>query len=158
MLGQFALDADYLAQILPQEQWQHAIGFSFSGTTQPPRAGDAYRAFKRQSPNTEPALLLLPYLYSELRLLATGIQLAGPNLTPQTFSDGLRAYQSTLGPEGTIAYPAGDFSGPQDFRIIRYDSTATSPSNDRPGTYRDNGQRYLLGTLPEGDIPVPADR
>ena len=159
VLGQYGLDADYLAQILPREQWVHAFGFSFSGQYQPPRANAAYFAFKQQSPDTEPAILLLPAIYAELRMLAIGIQLAGPNLTPETFAQGLRSYQSipeqgSLGPEGTWGFPEGDFSAPQDVRIVWFDGTATSPTNDRPGAYRDNGRRYRPGNLPSGQPPI----
>ena len=72
VLGQYGLDADYLAQIFPREQWVHAFGFSYSGQYQPPRANAGYFAFKQQSPDTEPAILLLPAIYAELRMLAIG--------------------------------------------------------------------------------------
>ena len=157
LVGYPYLDADYLAQIFPREQWRHTFGLSFAGVAQPPRASDAYRAYKAQSPDTEPAILLLPTIYEELRMLAIGIQLAGPNLTPQTFAQGLRSYQSTLGPDGVWAFPDGDFSARQDARIIWFDADATSPTNDRPGAYRDNGQRYALGTFPRGEPPVFLD-
>lgn len=151
VMGQPYLDFDYLAQILPREQWEHAIGFSFNGAVQPPRASDAYRAFKSQSPNTEPSMLILPAVYGELRMLALGVQLAGPNLTPESFAAGLRSYQSTLGPDGLWAFPEGDFSAPQDFRIIWFDGQAASPQNDRPGAYLDNGRRYERGGIPAGE-------
>jgi hypothetical protein len=150
VMGQPYLDFDYLAQIFPRQQWEHAIGFSFNGTVQPPRASDAYRAFKSQSPDTEPSMLILPAVYGELRMLALGVQLAGPNLTPETFAAGLRSYQSTLGPDGLWAFPEGDFSAPQDFRLIWFDGATSSPQNDRPGAYLDNGQRYERGQIPEG--------
>jgi hypothetical protein len=150
VMGQPYLDFDYLAQIFPRPQWEHAIGFSFNGAVQAPRASDAYRAYKSQSPGTEPSMLILPAVYGELRMLALGVQLAGPNLTPETFAAGLRSYQSTLGPDGTWAFPEGDFSAPQDFRVIWFDGQARSPQNDRPGAYLDNGQRYLRGQIPEG--------
>ena len=159
VLGQYGLDADYLAQILPREQWVHAFGFSYSGQYQPPRANAGYFAFKQQSPDTEPAILLLPAIYAELRMLAIGVQLAGPNLTPETFAQGLRSYRSipeqgSLGPEGTWGFPEGDFSAPQDVRIVWFDGDAISPTNDRPGAYRDNGQRYRPGQLPSGEPPI----
>ena len=121
---------------------------------QPPRANAAYFAFKQQSPDTEPAILLLPAVFAELRMLSIGIQMAGPNLTPETFAQGLRNYQSSLGPEGTWGFPDGDFSVPQDLRIVWFDGEALSPTNDRPGAYRDNGKRYRPGELPSGEPPI----
>jgi hypothetical protein len=96
-------------------------------------------------------------LYQELRLLSVGIQMAGPNLTPASFTQGLRAYQSTVGPDGTWAFPEGDFSSPQDVRIMWFDGQVTSPTNDRPGAYRDNGQRFPIGGIPAGEPMVFLD-
>jgi hypothetical protein len=37
---------------------------------------------------------------------------------------------------------------------VWFDRNAISPTNDRPGAYRDKGQRYLPGELPTGEPPI----
>ena len=49
------------------------------------------------------ALFSAPNFYSELLLLASGIQMAGPNLTPETFAEGLRT--TTFPNPGAAAKP-----------------------------------------------------
>jgi hypothetical protein len=154
LAGQPFLDADNLAQILPAEEWAHAFGPSFSGQLLPIRATAAYSAYKEQSPDTEPSILLLPAAFNEIRLLAIGVQMAGPTLTPDSFAKGLAGFRSGLGPDGQWAFVGGSHSAPATYRIVWFDGKATSPINNRPGAYRDNGQRYALGQLPTGDPQV----
>jgi hypothetical protein len=94
-------------------------------------------------------------VYQYLDLLAIGIQMAGPDLTPQNFEQGLRAYQSPgVGPEGRWAFPTGRYTAPQDARIVWWQSNATSPYDGYQGVYEDNGQRYPLGAFPAGKPPI----
>jgi hypothetical protein len=46
-------------------------------------------------------------IYYFFYMVATGIHMAGPNLTPQTFADGMHAYPGGRGPAGTWGYPEG---------------------------------------------------
>lgn len=59
-----------------------------------------------------------------------------------------------VGPQGTWAFPPGDFTAPQDGRIIWWDPNMTSVYNGASGAWRDTGERFRLGTLPSGDPPV----
>ena len=57
-------------------------------------------------PNDEPAFGV-EEIYYQLYMLALGIHMAGPNLTPQTFEAGMFSYPGASGPRGYL-----DASGP----------------------------------------------
>ena len=97
-----------------------------------------------------------------LRTAFTGIHLAGPNLTPETFRDGLFRYppsgggptepQISRGDHGV--WPETDLGGTDDAAIIWFDPTATGEDevgNQGVGLYRyaNGGQRYTLGDFPD---------
>jgi hypothetical protein len=86
-------------------------------------------------------------IYNRLFMLFTGIQAAGPRLTPQNFDKGMRA-QPPHNP-GDPYVPAAYF-GPGDHDFIKdealvwWDSSGTAPSGPAPGCWRlvEDGRRY----------------
>lgn len=91
-------------------------------------------------------------LYRTLLLLSSGIQMAGPNLTPETFAAGLRR---TLFPNpetkhkaGRVGFGGGSSSMTLDATEFWWSNNARSPyGNDPPGTwcYIDGGARKRSG-------------
>jgi hypothetical protein len=89
-------------------------------------------------------------IYRRLLMIFTGIQAAGPRLTPQNFDKGMRA-QPPHNP-GDPYVPAAYF-GPGDHEFIKdealvwWDSSGTAPSGAEPGCWRlvEDGRRYLDG-------------
>ena len=90
-----------------------------------------------------------------------GIHLAGPELTPETFRDGLYRYppsgggptQASLAGDHGI-WPDTDWGGGDDATIVWFDPTATGEDevgNDGTGLYRyaNGAQRYTLGNFPD---------
>ena len=149
------MDADWAGQLYDAAQWKNAFGISLTGTPQPARATYGYAAYQSVDPKTSPDPILVEGIYYQLYIIALGIQMAGPNLTPAAFADGLHRYQApATGPQGTWAFPPGDFTAPQDARILWWDPNLTSVYNGAKGAYRDTGQRFPLGSLPKGDPPV----
>jgi len=148
-------DNDTVGQAYQQDQWSRAFGLSFLGTPQPVRASFGYHAFKAARPDEEP-IDLVDMLYYHLYTMALGVQMAGPNLTPESFEAGLRAYPGGTGPAGTLRYSPGRYTPTQDAREIFYDPSRTSPINGKPGTYveAEPGRRFAPGGWPPGDPPV----
>jgi hypothetical protein len=87
--------------------------------------------------------------YSQLLLLFTGIQAAGPRLTPQSFDKGMRAIppHNPGDPYVPTAYfGPGDHSFVKDYALAWWDSSGDAPSGPAPGCWRlvDGGRRYLV--------------
>lgn len=103
--------------------------------------------------------------YQELLLLASGIQMAGPNLTPETFGRGLQATKfpnpGAAAPpfyQGTVGFK-GDTTMVDDLNLFWLD--IRMPGNDVPGSknssvgrafcYVNNGSRVTLDSMPTTD-------
>jgi hypothetical protein len=147
--GTVLTDSDEFGQLYDSTQWQHAFGLSQLGEEQPQGASFAYAAAKSVDPDHEP-VFGSDFFYNFFYQLALGIQMAGPNLTPQTFATGMRAYPGGTGPSGTWAYPAGAYSPYRDAREIWWDANATSVVNGAPGRYVSTNKRYKPGQWPTG--------
>lgn len=144
-------DADYIGQLYDQSEWAHAFGVSFLGKQQPVRASDAYRAYESVSPSTTMAQLTGEFIYYALEAFSIGVQEAGPDLTPETFKEGLERYPGGTGQDGAWLFPPSDPYTPNvDSRIVWWNPKGISSYNDEPGTYDDNGKRYPLGHIPPG--------
>ena len=82
---------------------------SASPTTPSPSRRAARSPTPRTSqmrPNDEPAFGV-EEIYYQMYLLAIGIQMAGPNLTPETFEAGMFAYPGGIGPRGAVGLRPG---------------------------------------------------
>jgi hypothetical protein len=101
--------------------------------------------------------------YYPLLLLASGIQMAGPTLTPETLERGL---QRTRFPnpnagqapywQARVGFGPGDYSMVDDLALLWWDEAARNP-NTYSGTgqfcYIGRGTRYAPRQLPEGRQP-----
>lgn len=153
-------DADFAGQLFEPHQWRNAFGVSMTGAPVATRSSYGYTAYRSVDSATSPVELIADYIYGQLYLLAIGVHGAGPNLTPETFAQGMRAYRPAraAGPFGAWGFPDGEFSAPRDARIIWWDPNETSTYNGSAGTYRDNGTRYPLGEFPAGPPAVSLTR
>jgi len=97
--------------------------------------------------------------YRMLLVLASGIQLAGPNLTPETFAQGLQKAQfpnPVTGLEaGKVGFNGGSHAMTKDSVETFWSESAPGPYRDGPGTicYVDGGARRVAGRYPKGDGP-----
>jgi hypothetical protein len=88
------------------------------------------------------------YVYNRMLLLFTGIQAAGPRLTPSSFDQGLRALPPH--PPGdpfapTAYFGPGDHTFVKDKALAWWDASGQSPGlTSGPGCWRlvDDGHRY----------------
>lgn len=155
VVGVGFIDIDLVGQMIQMragDQWTRAFGGSPWGAQEPYTTSRAYQAYK--SVRSDEPSLLVDLLYYQLYELVIGIQMAGPNLTPESFETGMFAYPGGNGPAGQWDFDDGHYTGVTDARELWWDPDATSPFNGQPGTYRDNGQRYQRGELTEGEPEV----
>ncbi|HET7720043.1 MAG TPA: hypothetical protein VFK43_08760, partial [Acidimicrobiales bacterium] len=154
-LGAAFLDRDFSGQLYDQAQWNRAFGISLVGQTVPARSTAAYAAYQSVDPTTSPSPYVVELAYYQLYVLAIGLHLAGPDLTPHTFASGMRSYVSPgAGQAGAWAFPEGQWTAPQDGRIVWWEATGTSPFNNQPGRYVDDGRRFPIGGLPDSGVTL----
>lgn len=146
-------DLDIVGQLYDQDQWSRAFGVSYLSSFLPVESGIGYSAYKSVR-DDEPAFAV-EIIYSQMYMLALGIHMAGPNLTPETFEQGMFAYPGGTGPFGTWGFDADSYTPTQDYRVIWWDPEAVSPMNSKRGAYIEayEGRRFKLGELPAADQP-----
>ena len=161
ILGFGLSDTTAAGRLYDQAQWRHAFGISPLWVTwaRVNRSG-GYRAFHHGMPGMRPGdegvLINIYVTYSTW--LFTGIHMAGPNLTAETFAKGMYSYPRT---GGDVAHPTVQFSrssptAVEDFIEIWWDANAQGPDErSEQGTgmmmKSDGGKRYVLGSWPQGD-------
>ncbi len=145
-------DTDIAGQLYDQTEWTHAFGISTLGPQLPERAGLGYNAYKAVR-GDEPAHSV-ELIYYQLYMIAMGIQLAGPSLTPGNFERGMFSYPGGTGEAGTWGFGPGHYTPTQDYKEIWWAADRPSTYNNKQGTYVTSGSRYRLGQVPAGDPPV----
>jgi hypothetical protein len=154
LTGTVFTDVDVAGQFYDQDQWQFAYGQSFISDVKQGVASESYRAYKTIRSDEPTTTRDLDY-YSML-MLFIGLQMAGPNLTPQTFQQGMFAYPGANGPLGHWSWGPNDYTAVDDAREIYWDRKALSPFNNQPGRYiAPDGDRRYRGVWPAGAATAP---
>jgi hypothetical protein len=144
--GTALTDQDEVGQLFNQAEWAHAFGISYLADQLPQRATLGYAAYESVRHDT-PAFSV-DAIYEQMYMLAMGIQLAGPDLTPQTYEQGMFSYGGGTGPYGTWGFGPGHFTPTQDSHEIYWDPTATSTYNGKQGAFIVSTKRYRVGQYP----------
>jgi hypothetical protein len=153
-------DTNAFGRNMDPEQWEHAFGISYLPPSTVPEANPAYQLYEwfHGEPPPAPASLLLTY--PQVALFFIGLEFAGPNLTPETFRDGLFAYpptpQARSQPSvdyGTAIWDEEDYAGIDDMVELWWDPEARgTDETGQPtrGMYRyvDGAQRYYAADWP----------
>lgn len=155
-------DTTAFGRTYDQQQWSHAFGISSLAARVVNGLGDAERLYQWWAGEYPPADDVVGVLYPNPSTFFAGLQAAGPNLTVESFRDGLfsippqdpavTAQIYTFGDHGI--WDRVDYSGIDDFTEIWWDPTVSGPDEirkDGVGMYRyvDGGRRYLLGDWPD---------
>lgn len=151
VIGVALTDQDIVGQLFDQNEWQHAIGVTYLGKTLPYQSTLGYAAYKSVR-SDEPATVV-NLIYAQMYMLALGIDLAGPDLTPQNFLKGMQSYQGGTGEFGTWGFPPGHYTPTMDGAEIYWDPNAISPYNGKQGAYIFASARYEPGHWPKGNLP-----
>lgn len=158
------ISASYVLGADPPEQLTHTFGLTF----QPRQTLIEDEPFYWAAKEVDPSIVLNgdtvtvqnhAEIYRPLLLLASGIQLAGPNLTPQTFAKGLQ--QATFpNPDhpnmpGKVGFQPDRFGMTLDGAEFWWSNTARSPYAGDQGAvcYVDGGRRHTRGSWPAGGDP-----
>jgi hypothetical protein len=158
------IDTAIFSRTYDQEQWQHAIGLNLSGGRVNEEANQTralYEWYTGRDPENNTYGVILP----DIAPLVAGIHLAGPDLTPETFSAAL----DRLPPRGGNAiqpmtsrgehgiWPTFDWGGIDDAAIMWWNPEAEGEDEvgvegDGLWEFTDEGARYSYGEIPKGDI------
>lgn len=165
ILGNVALaDTTTFARTYDQQQWAHAFGISQLTARTPTEVSGAYQLYQWFNGEPPPAVDTVGVLFPQPALFYAAVQAAGPELTPETFRDGLFAIDPTpsvltnvsisFGDHGI--WPTTDYSGIDDVTETWYDPAAVGPDEIRKVAsgmwqYTDGGKRYKPGEWPERD-------
>ena len=153
--GTALTDVDLVGQLWSQDFADHAFGISTLQQLGPQTDSIGYEAYKQVRPD-EPAAAV-QIIYYQMYMLALGIQLAGPNLNPQTFATGMFSYPAHLGPDGLWQYSAQNYTASNDAREIYWEPDQISPFDLKAGRYVDPnpGRRYTTTSFPTGQVSYP---
>ena len=157
-IGAALVDQDYVGQLYNQSAYSHAIGISPNEPTVPYTDTIGYKAYKIEDPNSEPAFFVND-IYLQMDMMAIGLQMAGPNLTPQTFQQGMFNFPGRLGPAGLWGFSPNQYTIPNDIREVCWSPSTVSPYNGKPGAYiGTSNQRWTENGIPKGrpGCPIPS--
>jgi hypothetical protein len=155
-IGAAFTDEDLLAQLFDQGAWAEAAGVTNNSNAPPYGSSLGYFAAKSVDPNNPPAQEV-DIIYEDLYILALGVQLAGPDLTPGTLEKGLFNYPGGDGEYGPWSFNVGgtgQFTPQHEFRYEWYNPSATSSSDGEQGTWVSGSTWYTPATVPAGPAPV----
>jgi hypothetical protein len=158
VIGSGYLDFDGLGQLYDQRQWKNAFGLGDlpdMAALSHYDSGAVYRSTKgSQAPFTSAA-----NIQGFFSVLSSGLQQAGPDLTPTNFERGVLTLPAQGGSRfhSLIQFGAGDFTGVSDARMMFWSPTNRSPTNGKAGTYiaLNHGHRYALGQFPSTTFKIP---
>ncbi|HZN14549.1 MAG TPA: hypothetical protein VFB78_09805 [Acidimicrobiales bacterium] len=166
--GSALTDTDLFARTYDPLQWSHAFGISLLTARLPKVQGEAWKIYQWHFNKTPPADNQYGILYPIPLVFFTGLHLAGPNLTVQSWQKGLfsfpvtnkgRKTQPTTSYGQHNVWSMVDYTGADDVTEIWWDPNTVGPDeldNQGAGMYRyvDGGKRYLPGEHPRSD-PKP---
>jgi hypothetical protein len=157
-IGAALVDQDYVGQLYNQQFYEHAFGISPNAPTVPYEQTLGYAAYKTVR-SDEPSFFV-NLIYLQMDEMAIGLQMAGPDLTPSNFQQGMFRYPPHNGPAGLWQFGPTQYTIPNDLREVCWNTSAISPYNSKQGAYQNNNGnlRWSISNIPKGppDCPVPS--
>jgi hypothetical protein len=169
-------DTTAVSRLYDQQQWSHAFGLSSLPVRTPREIGDAWQLYQWWYGTPPPAQTNAPIYLASLLIFFSGVHMAGPNLTPDTFRAGMFHLPGRGGGPTTphVSYgdqgyftnldgsPRLDYLGIDDVTEIWWDADTVATDEggkSAPGVWRyvDGGKRYLPGTMPTSELKVFQD-
>jgi hypothetical protein len=154
----YLADTALYARTYDQQQWSHGFAMAFSSGAGALETSTSYLIYT-WAYGEDPPSNIFTALEPPLRRLFGGLQLAGPELTPESFRDGLfRVPPAGGGPTRPMEsrgshglWPELDLGTFDDVALTWWDPSAVAEGFEGTGMYRfaNGGQRYALGQLPD---------
>ena len=158
VLGDAVMDGFLATNYQNDTAWRHSMVVSNQVKEVDREQEPCFLAYKDADPNAPNRDIRgrACSLYSNLRQLFVGIQVAGPRLGPTSIDRGFHAIPKIASNDpGTPAcfYNEDDYTCVKDMVAMYWDPDATPPNGTEPGCFRmpQGGRRYLVGQYPEGE-------
>ena len=149
--GYLLQDAEALARLYDQEQWQHAFGVSSLGAGVKKEDTLWYKAYRIMEPDAPEPSSAAPIIFPSLQVALVGVELAGPNYNPETYAQGMFAIDTKSQGKTTVTftYKPDDYGGIDDFREVWW-SPSDPDINGDAGVYLgvNDHHRHLPGQWP----------
>jgi hypothetical protein len=165
VMGYAFTDTAVFGRTYDPEQMKHAFGVSLLPVRQSDAVDELAQILVWQS-GRPPAASTFRVLVQAPLIFFTGVHLAGPDLTPDSFRAGLFRYPSAADTRAPFLHlswgdheiwPSTDYTGGDDATVIFWDPDAVGP--DEVGNvdrglwrYAREGRRYLPDDWPDGDV------
>jgi hypothetical protein len=162
--GSNLVDSTVFARTYDPKQWSHAFGVSGLTARAAPEDTTYHTLYTWFTGEEPPAKDTNPVLYPSPALFFSALQVAGPDLTPESFRDGLfnlpRTPDAVTNPSISFGdhdiWPYTDYGGIDDATEIFWDPDEQGPDEiNRNDTgmwrYVDGGKRYLYGEWTDDD-------
>jgi len=168
MAGTVLADTNVFARTFDQQQWKHAFGLQLIPARVAKTSQDSYTLHQWYFGTPPPTKNNYAIIKGDVELLMDALQLAGPNLTPETFRDGLwHAPAQASGPTIKVIstyghhgyWPGTDYGSLDNAGILYWDANAVGEDETGKvgkGMYRlvNGGIRYLPGEWPTTPIKL----
>lgn len=160
MSGEGGSDTTFNGQVVNQEFLRHTIALTPYTRAEELGARPCVQAAREIDPGA-PRIDVETYgceLYDGVRLIFTGIQVAGPKLTPKSMDTGFHAIPPGDSPDPKVGAcffaDAHDYSCAKDSMLVHWDPAGKDPGASGSGCWRmiEGGKRYRAGRWPARDI------
>ncbi|HUR47947.1 MAG TPA: hypothetical protein VMY88_00255 [Acidimicrobiales bacterium] len=159
--GDGANEGNTSSRFQDQDAWSHTWVVTPAVLVPPVLESRCAEAHREGDPEMASSDIRLPCnlrnYYTEFRQLFTGIQVAGPRLTPASVEKGFRAIPAIPSGDPTVPacyYEPGDYTCVKDSVAMWWDPAAIAPGGNQPGCWRmpEGGRRFLPGQQPQEDL------
>lgn len=154
------MDHDYVGRLYDvSTTWNRAWGISTLPVLESLGTNDAADVWKATGRSGNPPFTEALADWTYYRMIAEGLHLAGPNLTPETFEQGsFRTSRPSSQPtQPGLSFGPSNHGWIDDVKEVYYSKTATSQVDGRPGAYvaMNGGARSTLGSVPDTEFTRP---
>ena len=160
MAGEGGSETTFNGQVVNQEFFRHTIAITPYTRADQFGGRPCVQAAREADPSV-PRIDVETYgceLYDGVRLIFTGIQVAGPKLTPKSMDTGFHAIPPGDSPDPEVGacffQDERDYTCSKDSMLVHWDPAGKDPGASGSGCWRmiEGGKRYRAGRWPARDI------
>jgi hypothetical protein len=157
--GDLAVDTNFQGRLYDPTEWSHARTVTTYTRVDAPVARPCFAAAREVDPSA-PQQDITTYaceFYPYVQQLFTGVQVAGPKLSPSSMDAGFHAIPAIASKDPSVPacfYASDDYTCVKDAQATWWDPTGQAPGASSKGCWRmmEAGLRHLAAGWPGGDV------